>query len=966
MAINYSNISGLTINEVEISRQEYGANILTPPNRDPWWKLLLHKFDDPIIRILLIAAFVAVGVGFFHGNFIEGIGIIIAILLATLMAFFNEYRAGLEFDILNRVNDQVPVKVVRDGNVTTVPICDVVVGDIVIVDSGEQIPADGEIVESVSLVVNESSLTGELMVSKIANPTQAHEEHTYPANTLYRGTTVMEGNAIFRVTSVGNHTEIGKTAREAAMQINEPTPLSIQLEKLSKLISVVGFSVAFLTFWVLLLHDYFVGKIYLSFNNWFCLIATIIPLGIVLTRVWLPIVYDLFAMLGRQVKPPKILQISFFRATPILIVLALAIFSIFYGLGLFIEVDLLDAKFWFTLDSAERILLFFLVAITLIVVAVPEGLAMSVTLSLAYSMRKMTASNNLVRRMQATETMGATTVICTDKTGTLTQNQMQVVNSIFFAGDFTKLNTKEKSIAALSFAVNSKAYLDKSGEQVKPIGNPTDAALLLWLEKKGIDYKELRSNFQITAQIDFSSETKYMATAGIASSMEKPILLVKGAPEIVKSMCTKYLSGDGISPIEKLTFEEFDHPIQNFQAAGKRTIAFAILELDENLISIGKDNLNNLCLVGFVGIADPIRTDVPAALLECRQAGVKVKVVTGDTMITAKEICRQIGLCESSLNGDSFISGAEFSEMDDEKAADVAQILLVMYRARPSDKLKLVRLLQERGEVVAVTGDGTNDAPALNKANVGLAMGSGTSVAREASDIILLDDSFISIVNAIRWGRSLYQNIQRFLLFQLTINLLALAIVLFGPLVGVTLPLTVVQMLWVNLIMDTFAALALATEPPHKEVMLQKPRKPSQFIITREMQRWIISTASIFFILLMLFLRILNTDGNISTKELTIFFNVFVMLQFWNLFNAKALGTGNSALYQLSRSKSFLIIAGGILLGQVLIIQFGSDFFRTTPLSLPTWILIIVFTSLVLWLGELVRWLLRKSKYSNT
>ena len=960
MAINYSNIEGLTIREVDDSRQKFGANILTPPKRDPWWKLLLHKFDDPIIRILLIAAFVAVVVGFFHGNFIEGIGIIIAILLATLMAFFNEYRAGLEFDILNKVNDQIPVKVIRGGNVTTIPISDVVVGDVVIVDTGEQIPADGEIIQSVSLAVNESSLTGELLVSKFDDPLQSQEEHTYPANKLYRGTTVMEGNAIFRVTSVGNQTEIGKTAREAAMQINDPTPLSIQLEKLSKLIGVVGFTVAFLAFWVLLLHDFLVGKIELSLQNWYCLIATIIPLGIVITRVWLPIVYDLFDFLGRTVSPPKILQLSFIKATPQLVLASLAIFSILYALGLIMGIDLFNSEYWFSVESAERILLFFLVAITLIVVAVPEGLAMSVTLSLAYSMRKMTATNNLVRRMQATETMGAATVICTDKTGTLTQNQMQVVDSVFFAGDFKDLDVRTKNIVSLSLAVNSKAYLDKSEEVVKPIGNPTDAALLLWLEEMGLDYKEIRGQFHVSSQIDFSSETKYMATAGSYTELAKPILLVKGAPEIVKSMCSKYLTKDGVEPIENMGSSQFDDAIQRFQASGKRTIAFAILEVNDELKIINRKDLNSLCLVGFVGIADPVRKDVASAIAECRQAGVKVKVVTGDTSITAREICRQIGLCDSSLNGDNFISGVDFSNMSDDLAIEVADRLLVLYRARPSDKLKLVRLLQERGEVVAVTGDGTNDAPALNKANVGLAMGSGTSVARESSDIILLDDSFTSIVNAIRWGRSLYQNIQRFLLFQLTINLLALAIVLFGPLVGVTLPLTVVQMLWVNLIMDTFAALALATEPPHNEVMLQAPRKPSQFIITPQMQWWIFTTAGIFFILLMGFLSFLNFDGSISTYELTIFFNVFVMLQFWNLFNAKALGTKSSTFTELGKSKSFLAIAGVILLGQVLIIQFGSDFFRTTPLPLITWLKIIVLTSPVLWIGELVRWISRR------
>ncbi|MFO8021852.1 MAG: calcium-translocating P-type ATPase, PMCA-type [Perlabentimonas sp.] len=947
---------GLSEPQVEQSRAKYGNNVLTPPKRTPWWQLLIQKFDDPIIRILLIAALIAVAVGFFHGNFIEGIGIIIAILLATLMSFFNEYRAGLEFDILNKVNDSIPVKVIRSGNVTTIPISDVVAGDIVIVDTGEEVPADGKILEGTSLAVNESTLTGEMLVTKsveVANDKQ--EEDTYPSNMLYKGTTVMEGNAIMEVTDVGNSTEIGKTAREAALQINEPTPLSIQLEKLSKLIGVVGFSVAFVAFWVLLIHDIAIGKLNLTFENWYCLASVLIPLGIILIRVWLPIVYDMFEFFGIRLKQPKILKQRFLNAGIKLLILSVLLFAIFYGIGFLLNVDILSSSSWFSIDTAERILLFFLVALTLIVVAVPEGLAMSVTLSLAYSMRKMTANNNLVRRMQATETMGATTVICTDKTGTLTLNQMQVVESEFFVKD----NNKE--LINLSLAANSNAHLDVSDNTVKPIGNPTEGALLLWLNNKGDDYKEIRDTFQVNDQKPFSSENKYMATLGYSESSKNKILLMKGASEVVLAKSKNVNTEQGLASINDYR-EKITKKLEELQSKGMRTIAFAYSEIEASNEDDIDDLLNDLTFIGFVGIADPVRLDVPDSIMECKKAGVNVKVVTGDTLFTAKEICRQVGLCNDDLDDKAFISGSDFASLDDEAATDIAKNLVMMYRARPSDKLKLVSLLQNQGEVVAVTGDGTNDAPALNKANVGLAMGSGTSVAREASDIILLDDSFTSIVNAIRWGRSLYQNIQRFLFFQLTINVLALAIVLLGPIVGVTLPLTVIQMLWVNLIMDTFAALALATEPPHGDVMKRKPRNPNSFIITMPMRKAILITAFVFFVFLMGFLKYLNSNNQISVYELTLFFNVFVLMQFWNLFNARAMKSGQSAFSGLAKNKGFLLISLVILLGQFLIVQFGGTFFRTTPLPATDWIKIFIFTSAVLWVGELIRWMSRFRK----
>ena len=958
MIFDFDKHKGLNEQQVSESRAKFGENILTPPKRDPWWVLLLEKFNDPIIRILLIAAFIAVIVGVFHGTFTEGIGIIAAVLLATVMAFANEFKANKEFDILNKVNDEVGVKVVRDGNVTTIPRKDVVVGDIVIVEIGEEIPADGEIIESLSLSVNESSLTGELTTRKWAENIRIDADATFPSFKLLKGTTVVEGNAYFQVTSVGNDTEIGKTAREASAQESEPTPLNKQLERLSKLIGIIGFSAAGLAFWAFLINDLILKKITFSQSQWFGLTSVLIPISIILIRVWLPVVYDLFDLLGKRVQKPSILTKKIKHIWYKLVLFAAVSFFFVVMVGIAFGENIFSAQSWFDIEEIERLLQYFMVSITLIVVAVPEGLAMSVTLSLAYSMRKMTANNNLVRRMQATETMGSATVICTDKTGTLTRNEMRVMESLFFAGNIKDSLNPISSLIQKSIAVNSTAHLDKTSGSIKPVGNPTEGALLLWIHDNGLDYKKIRSTFDLKSQLAFSSENKFMATAGFASTSGKWLVLVKGAPEVVISKCSTMLVPSGIVSISKFD-EDYSSNLKQMQSRGMRSIAFAFKELDEELKPAQdiSNLLDKMVLLGFVGIADPIREDVKEAIEECKKAGIGIKVVTGDTAITAREICKQIGLCDETQQEIQHISGKDFSEMSDEEASVVVNSIRVLYRARPSDKLKLVRLLQEKGEIVAVTGDGTNDAPALNKANVGLAMGSGTSVARNASDIILLDDSFTSIVSAVRWGRSLYTNIQRFLYFQLIINLLAMAIVLLGPLVGVSLPLTVTQMLWINLIMDTLAALALATEPPHEEVMSQKPRKSNDFIISPSMRKGILYTSSLMFIFLILFLKYLNADNDITTYELTVFFNVFVMLQFWNLFNARKMGTDGYALSGIQKSKSFLFIVATILIGQLAIVQFGGEFFRTVPLSLSTWGIIIASTSLVLWIPELYRFI---------
>ncbi len=876
--------SGLTNKQVEESRAKFGSNDLTPPARESWIKLLLSKFNDPIIKLLLFATVLSLITGYVHGSMVESFGILLAVFLATFLSFINEFKAGKEFDVLNKVNDTVPVKVYRNGVVSQVPKNEIVVGDIVVLAQGDEIPADGKLLSAMNLAVNESSLNGESKPSVKTHKPVDKYEGAYSPNNVYRGTTVSEGDGVFEVTQVGDNTEIGKTARQASELTGAETPLNKQLNKLSGVIGKVGFAIAGLTFLALVIRDLSTG---------------------VLT----------------------------FEAT---------------------------------LENFEVLLSFFMIAVTLIVVAVPEGLAMSVTLSLAYSMRKMTADNTLVRKMHACETMGAATVICTDKTGTLTQNKMQV--------QYCSAPADENF--AIAVAANSTAFLEEVNGQVTAIGNPTEGALLGFISSKQFDYKVLREKAKVVQRILFNSERKYMATLADCNELfinnpetqgqeilNAPLFLyIKGAPEIILKKCTK-------GNIEKSAAE-----VKKFQAKGMRALGFGVAEIGQSQKNVPIEELMESAVftfTGFVAIADPIRDTVPGAMAQCMKAGIKVKIVTGDTSLTAIEIARQAGLWLDTDTDENFITGADFEALDEDKAREAALRIKVMSRARPADKMRLVRLLQESGEVVAVTGDGTNDAPALNYADVGLAMGSGTAVAKEASDIILLDDSFASVVNAVQWGRSIYLNIQKFIQFQLTINVVALLTALIGPFIGIEFPLTVTQMLWVNLIMDTFAALALATEPSYKEVMDKAPRKVNSFILSKTMLVNIFGQGLAFLaILLGLLFWFLNNDevtvieGSteviyMTIRELSIFFTVFVMLQFWNLFNARTLGGNRSAFYKLMENRSFIFITILILALQVVIITFGGDFFRTTPISLKDWGIIVGATSFVLWIGELVR-LIRK------
>ena len=856
-------LNGLSDQEVIESRNKNGINLLTPPKRPSMWKLYWEKFQDPVIRILLVAAVFSLAISVFENEYAETIGIFFAIFLATGIGFYFEYDANKKFDLLNAVGEEIPVTVIRNGKIREIPRKEIVVGDIVILNTGEEVPADGKLLEAVSLQVNESTLTGELMVAKSTDEAHFDKEATYPSDEVMRGTTITDGHGIMRVERVGDATEIGKVARQATEQSQEQTPLNIQLSRLASLIGKAGFTIAILTFVIFTSKDLYEYLSVTAVNDW---------------HQWL--------------------------------------------------------------DIARIVLKYFMMAVTLIVVAVPEGLPMSVSLSLALNMRRMLKTNNLVRKMHACETMGAITVICTDKTGTLTQNLMQVYDS--------KLDESRADVIAEGISANSTAFLEEKDGKPNGVGNPTEIALLLWLNCKGKDYMSLREAAKVVNQLTFSTERKYMATLVESPVIGKRVLYVKGAPEIVMGKCN--LSAEQI--------EANNRQLLEYQNKAMRTLGLAYRVVSDEaetdcatLVAEG-----GLTFLGIFAISDPIRPDVPAAVERCQSAGINIKIVTGDTPGTATEIARQIGLWKPEDTERNRITGVEFAALTDEEALDRVLDLKVMSRARPMDKQRLVQLLQQKGAVVAVTGDGTNDAPALNHAQVGLSMGTGTSVAKEASDITLLDDSFNSIATAVMWGRSLYKNIQRFIVFQLTINVVALLSVLLGAFFGSELPLTVTQMLWVNLIMDTFAAMALASIAPSADVMNEKPRRRSDFIITPTMRNHIFGVGLAFLVLLMGALAYFNNlPGGMNTHHLTMFFTLFVMLQFWNLFNASVFGTNHSVFKDANHAKGMLSVAAIILVGQIIIVTFGGKVFRTEPLSVAEWLYIVGGTSFVLWIGEASR-----------
>lgn len=877
---------GLSEQEVLASRKKYGSNTITPKEKEPLWKRFLGKFGDPLIIILLVAGALSIAISLYEffaldkspSIFFEPMGIFIAVFLSAGLAFVFELKADKEFDILNQVNDDAPVRVIRNGNETEIPRREVVVGDFVRIGTGDEVPADGELLECVSLNVDESTLTGEPICHKTTEAAEFRTDATFPSNRVMRGTKVMEGSGLFRVTEVGDATENGKVMEAVQIDDSVRTPLNEQLDRLGVLIEKASYIFAALII---------SGRLLVYFLQPGCL-------------------------------------------------------------GNFEWMD-------FTLYVLQTLM----IAVTLIVVAVPEGLPMAVTLSLAYSMRRMLQTNNLVRKMHACETMGACSIICTDKTGTLTQNCMTVAEAYFPAAEFAG-----ESLIHAGMAMNSSATLDLTDtSKPKPLGNPTEGALLMWLFAQGTDYRNIREKNEVLAQLPFSTERKYMATV-VADSHGGRTLFVKGAPEIVLGLCTTQNSAQSVAEVE--------NKLSDYQSRAMRTLGFAMRKLSdgEQAIANGELVAKDLMFTGVVAIMDPLRQEVPEAVKECLSAGIEVKIVTGDTPGTAREIARQVGLYSDNEPAISQISGSELATLPEAELMKRLPDIKIISRARPMDKKILVEGLQKLGHVVAVTGDGTNDAPALKAAHVGLSMGSGTSVAKEASDITIIDNSFSSITRAVMWGRSLYQNIRRFILFQLTVNVAACFIVLVGAFTGMESPLTVTQMLWVNLIMDTFAAMALASLPPEAAVMRQTPRCREDFIISPAMRSNIIAVGGVFFFLLWGLLCIfqhadvtcmgdfLNLkfvgSSHLSPYELSVFFTVFVFLQFWNLFNAKAFQTGKSS-FHFSKCGGFILIATLIVIGQLCIIEIGGELFNVVPLSATDWIVILAATSPVLLIGEIVR-----------
>ena len=930
--------TGLTDAQVLESRQKYGVNVLTPPEKESLWDTFKETcthwiaismlalivistitagvlcggmgvvvwsmpaiiafatvlilvvgffggFEDPLFKILIMAFVLSIGISIYEfvwggagfKTFFEPIGIIVALVLATSIAFFLERSNEKTFQSLNEVNDDTLIKVIRNNNVCQVPRKDIVVGDIVLLESGEEIPADCELLESLNLSVNESSLTGELQAAKTTNPEMFDKEATYASNLIMKGTVILEGYCTAKVLAVGDKTESGKVFEAAQVDEGGSTPLSEELDGLADLITKASYVFAALIV---------IGRLFIYFYEGDASFAT--------GDDW----------------------ISFIT---------------------------------YVLNTI-------MIAVTLIVVAVPEGLPMSVTLSLAFSMRKLMKENTLPRTMHSCETMGATSVICTDKTGTLTQNQMQVAD--------TKLSDVTDDFLTEMISVNTTANLDLSDKNsAKVIGNPTEGALLLWLKSKNVDYLSIRENAEIIDRLPFSTENKYMATVVKSVSKGRTYVFVKGAPEILL----------GMSAISEADKETYGADLLNYQNKAMRTLGLAYTEVRENekVIENGKLNTNGLTFVGIFAISDPIRKEVPAAIKECLNAGVQVKIVTGDTSGTAKEIGRQIGLWNEKDTDKNILTGSEFAAMSDEELKDRVVDIKILSRARPNDKERLVKLLKQRGQVVAATGDGTNDAPALNAADVGLSMGDGTAVAKESSDMTIQDNSFSTIANAVMWGRSLYKNIQRFLLFQLTVNVTACFLVLVGAFMGTESPLTVTQMLWINLIMDTFAAIALASLPPSRKVMEDKPRDRNASILSKPMRIEILGVGFFFFFLLVAMLYIFEhgeytsmcdlflnlhigeRDG-LSTYELTLLFTTFVMTHFFYLFNARAFETGKSALH-FKGCQGLLAIVAVIFLGQVAMVEIPllQDFFNVCGLTLEDWVIIILGSSLVLWIREI-------------
>ncbi len=828
--------SGLQSSQVEELRKTYGANAMTPPVRESLWKQYLQKFDDPIIKILLLAVTISLIVSLVQGSgFLDTIGIIVAILLATGIAFFNEYRSSREFDILNAHRDDMGVKAIRDGHPTSVPSRDIVVGDLILLEAGDAVPADGWLSISDDLNSDESAFTGE------SEPVRKDIQ-----SRVLKGSFVTAGKGRMIAAAVGDSAQMGLIAASLGIDHATQTPLEHKLEALAGIISKFGYAMAVLICGTLFIRGLMFGEV----------------------------------------------------------------------TGLNIE-------------TANHILHYVMLAVVIVVAAVPEGLPMSVALSLSLAMRKMTKANCLVRRLIACETIGSATTVCTDKTGTLTKNQMEVVASS--AGNPVRpenLPGTPSEWITLTAAVNGTAHLEEREGRVIVIGNSTEGALNRWLRQHKLDYQQLRAETTVTKQYLFDGKRKRMST--VVTLEGNPYLLVKGAPEIISGLCTVKPDLGGVSELA---------------SRAMRTLAFA-----HKMIIDGDESETGLTWDGYVGIRDPLRDDIAASVASCQSAGIRVRMVTGDNPETARAIARDAGILQQG----TVVTGTEFRTLTEDQQVTAAQELDVMARAEPMDKLLLVTALQKTGAVVAVTGDGTNDAPALKHADVGLAMGiAGTEVAREASDIILLDDSFGSITNAVLWGRSLYENIQRFLLFQLTINFSACLLIFIASLMGFPEPFTIIQILWINIIMDTLAAFALCSEAPHAGLMKHRPIPHDAKIISPFMWISIIVTGAFFIIGGMLQIATGFLGGTTAAEINTVFFAAFIIAAVWNGINCRALDGKMPAFFR--GNPTFFVVMGVIVLAQILIIQYGGMIFGTVPLSLHQWIVIVIATASVLVIGLLLR-----------
>jgi len=987
---------GLTDAQVLESRAKFGANVLTPPEEDSLWdqikEVCKHPiaitmaclivatailagilagsmgamiwvmpaivvvatllilivgffggFGDPLFKILITAFVLSMGISIYEYEwnpvhegdwtvFFEPIGIIVALVLATSIAYFLEKKNEKTFQSLNQTNDEVPVKVYRNGHMCEVPRMDIVVGDIVRLDTGEEIPADGELLESQNLIVNESSLTGELQATKTTNPERFDANATYKSNEIKKGTTIIEGFCTAEIKKVGDATESGEVYRS----LNEGDEVKVG--------------------WLLKdkSNDSIIGKYNTEDEANDALEEYLGEHEDADVVVEQPLIDRMRVRKGSETPLSKKLNgladwIT--NASYVLAVLIIIGRIVWYFVSY--DTDFSSGDFW--IDFVSYLLKTIMIAVTLVVVAVPEGLPMSVTLSLAFSMRKLMKSNTLPRTMHACETMGAASVICTDKTGTLTKNQMEVAES--------KLDNVDEKLLAEMIAVNSTANLDFANKNaVKVIGNPTEGALLLWLNKKGNNYLDIRENTAVIETLPFSTENKYMTTIVNSSILGKKVAYVKGAPEILLAM----------SDIDATTKAAYEAALTDYQHKAMRTLALGYVELGSNESVIENGKLKNVKLkfVGVFAIHDDIREGVKESIQECMKAGIAVKIVTGDNPVTAVEIGRRLGLWTEADGEKNIITGTELSKLTDKQLEERVMDLKIIARARPMDKKRLVDALRRLDQVVAVTGDGTNDAPALNAADVGLAMGNGTQVAKDASDMIIQDNSFSTIASAVMWGRSLYKNIQRFLLFQLTVNVAACFLVLFGAFLGTESPLTVTQMLWVNLIMDTFAAIALSALPPQKSVMDEKPRDPKAFILDKSMLQNIFGVGGFFFLMLLILLIIfqhteitsmkdlLNFSfgerSHVSTYELTLLFTIFVMTHMGYMFNARGYKTGGSG-WNLKGCDGFLLIATVVTLGQIAIVQvpFLNDFFNVQALPLFDWVVIFIMGFMVTGIREI-------------